>query len=419
MIKFNYVARDSSGQSINGTVSALTPAAASRQLRQEGKFLLRLEAASAGASGPVAKAAAASQPLATPSGSRRGIKRKDLIYVTTQMAVMAETGVPLADALDSICDQMSNQNLQAILKDVAERVKSGEEFSSALGRYPKLFSAMYVAMVKAAEASGTLGVMLERIAEYLTDEEETRKKVRGALVYPVSMLVFALAVTVFLMAFVLPKFTAIYAQKQAALPVLTKVVMGISNFMVTYWIHLVIGTAAATTGLVFFFRSEGGKDWWAGAKLKIPLLGSMFHKAYMTRCLRTLGTLIATGVSMLEAVEITRRVAGRGPFGRLWENVDQTLRGGQQLSDPLLREPLIPRSVAQMISAGERTGTLPNVLERVAGFSDRELKNQIKTITSMIEPIMISLMGLIVGTIVMALLMPIFTISKVMTTHGG
>ncbi len=421
MTKFNYVARDSKGESISGSVTAATVAAANKQLRGEGKFPVKLEPAGRAAhSRPDGQAAPAAEGKPAEQGISFGggrVKKSEVIYVTTQLAVMAETGVPLADALDSVASQLTNPKLKSVLLDVAERVKSGEEFSASLARHPKIFGSMYVAMVKAAEASGTLGVMLDRICSYLSEEEETRKKVTAAMIYPVSMCVFAISVTVFLMTWVLPKFTSIYEGQEAALPAITSVVMSISNVLVGYWPFLVGGLAASITGFVLYIRTEGGADWWAGARLRIPLLGKMWHKLFITRTLRTMGTLIGTGVSMLEAVEITRSVAGRGPFARLWGHVDEALRSGQQLSEPLFRERLMPRGICQMITAGERTGTLPEVLERVSVFCDRELKRQIKVITSMIEPVMIVAMGLIVGCIVIALLLPIFSISRVMT--GG
>ncbi|MDD4888512.1 MAG: type II secretion system F family protein [Phycisphaerae bacterium] len=460
MSRFTYVARDNAGKSITGTLTAVSPAAAGKQLRDEGKFPVRIAAAPRGApdaappvakaappkAAPVAKPAAApaAKPAAAPSAkpattpvataaaagptaatgtqklSTRRISTDDIIFLTTQLAVMTETGVPLADALDAIREQSNSAKLQAMLNDIAERVKSGEEFSASLARHEKVFSTMYIAMVKAAEASGTLGIMLDRVAEYLVDEQETRKKIKGAMTYPCVMIFFAVAVTVFLMAFVLPKFTGIYASRAAALPLPTKFIMAISNVFVYHWLMLILGTTAISVSSFLFLRSERGKDWWADAVLKMPLIGGMVRKMNITRCLRTLGTLIGTGVSMLDAVQITRQIVVRGPFARLWGDVDAALRDGLQLSDPLLKTNLIPRSVSQMITAGEKTGKLAEVMEKVAAFCDRDMKSQIKTATAMIEPIMIAVMGIIIGTVVMALLLPIFNISKVMTqTPGG
>ena len=427
MSRFAYIARDSAGHSINGTLTAPSAAAASKQLRQEGKFVVKLRPAGQGNDWSAGDAGSPGQPAglasvlsaaqsggpAAPKGRR--VPRKDVIFLTTQLAVMTDTGVPLSDALDAIRQQGASTALGAVLEDVAQRVKSGEEFSAALAAHRRVFPAMYVAMVKAAEVSGTLGVMLDRVADYLVEEYETRKKVVGALIYPCVMMGFALTVTVFLMAFVLPRFAEIYAGQGAALPGPTQILMNISYVVTHQWYLLLAGAIGLGVGGTMLLRSPGGQDWWFQAKLKIPLVGKMLHSLYTVRCLRTLGTLIGTGVAMLEAVQITRQIVGKGPFARLWENVGVALQQGHQLSEPLFSSHLIPRAVSQMIAAGERTGKLAEVMERVAKFCDREMKDQLRSCTAMIEPIMITAMGGIIGTVVMALLLPIFTISKVMS----
>jgi type II secretory pathway component PulF len=428
MTRFAYTARDTAGHAVNGTLTAPSLTAASRQLRQEGKFVVKLRPSSGQANndGPVAAGDkglpeglgdVAPQAASGPKKSgARGIARKDVIFLTTQLAVMTDTGVPLADALDAIRQQGSSSALSVMLEDIATRVKSGEEFSAALAEHSRVFPPMYVAMVRAAEVSGTLGVMLDRVADYLVEEYETRKKVIGALIYPCVMMGFALAVTVFLMAFVLPRFAEIYSGHQAALPAPTQMLMNISHVFTHQWYFLLAGTVALVVGARMLLRSPAGQYWWFDTKLKIPLIGRMLHTLYTVRCLRTLSTLIGTGVAMLEAVVITRQIVGHGPFARLWDDVGVALQQGHQLSEPLFDSKLIPRAVSQMIAAGERTGKLAEVMDRVAMFCDRELKDQIRTCTAMIEPIMIAAMGGIIGTVVMALLLPIFTISQVMTS---
>ncbi len=427
MNRFAYVARDGRGQQISGTVMGANPAAVSRQLRQEGKFLVRLDPQSdAGPARPPQDAPPVGRPDAETGESLFGaevglpgrISLGELIYLTNQLAVMTETGVPLADALDTMIAQSAPGRTRALLEDIAARVKGGEEFSAALARHPAVFAPMYVAMVRAAEASGALGTMLDRVAGYLADEQDIRRKVRGALIYPAVMMLFALGVTIFLMAVVLPRFSTIYASRGALLPLPTRALMALSNFVVDHWLVLVGGLGAAVALGVLWMRSERGRHWWANVRLGLPLVGSMLRKLYITRCLRTLGTLIGAGVSMLDSVRITRQVAGRGPFGRLWDAIDRDLRTGQQLSRTMLRDRLIPPSIAQMMSAGEQAGRLPQVMERVARFSEEELKAQIKTATALIEPVMIAAMGIVVGLVVLALLLPIFNVSSVVV-HGG
>lgn len=421
MAIFNYIARDTAGLSISGTLTAASIAAAGKQLRQEGKFPVNIrpagESASSDAGGGRQDRSAGAEPAGTAATGGK-VHHKDIVFFTSQLAVMVDTGVPLADAIEAISSHSGCSGLKLLLEDVAARVNAGEEFSAALARHPKVFSTMYVAMVRAAEASGTLGMMLERVAGYLVDEYETRKKVTGALTYPTIMIVFGIVVTIFLMTWVLPQFTGIYAGKEAALPMPTRVVMVISGLFVNQWMYLLGGLAAMVGGAAVWLKSQPGRQWWASAKLRLPLIGGMMHKLYLARCLRTLGTLIGTGVSVLEAVQITRQIVGAGPFAVLWDRVCDALREGKLLSEPLFASELIPRPVSQMIVAGERTGKVAEVLERVALFSDRELKDQIKTTTALIEPAMITIMGGIIGFVVMALLLPIFSFSKVMAGGG-
>ncbi len=271
--------------------------------------------------------------------------------------------------------------------------------------------------MKASEHSGMMSRMLGRAVNYLRDEQETTRKVKGALTYPMIMLAFALTTTVFLLAFVLPRFTSIYANKKAALPVPTKVLMALSDGLVSHYILILSIATVAFVGGSFYFRSEGGARVWHYMQLHAPLLGKMFRKLHLSRGLRMVGTMAGAGVQLTDCIATAHDLCGNTYFRELWTSVSQQIQAGKQLSEPLFQSALVPRSVSQMIHSGEKGGKLANVMEQVASFAETELKEQIANMTRYIEPVMIIVMGFIIGGVAMALLLPIFTISRVMTAH--
>jgi type IV pilus assembly protein PilC len=274
-----------------------------------------------------------------------------------------------------------------------------------------------VSLVRASEISGTMGAMLKKLAEYLTSQRETTKKVTGALIYPGFMLVMSLSVTLFLLTAVLPKFTAIFASRKAALPMPTQVLMAISHSLMAYWYMWVVGTGAIVTGTTLFLRTPTGQRCADYLKLNVPIFGPMFHKLYLSRALSTMGTMITSGVQMLDCLTIVKEVAGNHYYQELWEDVRNKVQNGAQLSEPLLKSTLIPKSVSQMIFSGEKTGELPNVLNRISSYMEEDLRTAIKTATQFIEPVMIAVMGVLIGGVAIAMLMPILTISRVMAQN--
>jgi type IV pilus assembly protein PilC len=256
--------------------------------------------------------------------------------------------------------------------------------------------------------------LLARATVYLRDENDTRRRVKGALTYPAIMLGFATTVTLFLLAFVLPRFTGLYATKQAALPMPTKVLMVVSDFLTTNWTLLVPAAIGVVVAIVLHLRTPRGqahRDW---LQLHVPLLGSLFRQLHLARGLRMMGTMSGAGVALVDCVEVTHDLCDNTYFRRLWVDVSRQIQAGRQISEPLAASPLVPPAVAQMLRAGEKGGRLAQVMEQVATFSEAELKERITDLTRYIEPAMIVVMGLIIGGIALALLLPIFTISKVM-----
>jgi type IV pilus assembly protein PilC len=242
------------------------------------------------------------------------------------------------------------------------------------------------------------------------------RQVRGAMMYPMVMLTTAIGVTVFLLIFVLPRFATIYQSRGSALPLPTQILMSASEAVTGYWPLWVAGVVALVVGLIVALNTEGGKRGFDWLKLNVPVLRNMFRNLYVARASRTLGTMIGAGVSMLEAVAIVRGVTNNSYYRDLWDEVDEALQQGMQLSDPLLKSDLMPRSVTQMIRSGEHAGRLGHVLEKVAEFTELEFDESVKTTTQMIEPIMIGTMGGLVGFVAIALLLPIFSIGNVVSS---
>lgn len=402
MPDYHYKARDSDGKLMTGTLRAAGPEQAGVMLRNEGRFIVSLEPAEAHA----AEADAA---------PRRGrVKHAEVISFAHQLAVMIDTGVPISEAMDCVTDQTQSPAFRAVLEDVSAHVKSGGELSAALAQHRRVFPSIMISLVRASEASGTMGPILERVSSYLAKEAQTRRTVRGALTYPAVMLMMVLLVTVFLLAFVMPRFADVYQQRDAALPAPTQMLMTCSSLLVHYWYAWLALAVAAALGLALGARAEAGKRLIDYLKLHTPVLGPIFRKLYVTRGCRTMGTMLAAGVPILDMVHIVREVTVNRYFEDLWDEVDDRLQRGSQLSDALFDSPLFPRSVTQMIYAGEKSGRLSSTLEKIAHFTEEEFDTQVKQSTQYLEPALIVAMGSIIGFVAIALLLPIFSVGSTM-----
>jgi type IV pilus assembly protein PilC len=299
-----------------------------------------------------------------------------------------------------------------MLKTMQRDVESGKQFSEALARYPKTFSPLYINMVRASELSGGFSKMLDRIAGYLGQQLETSAMVKGAMIYPGIIGTLAISTTIFLLTFVLPRFMVIFKGKEAALPTPTKLLLAMSQFMTNYWYICLLGLGALIWGFLLMIRTDWGRLWWDKTKLTVPLFKKLFRALYISRSLHTMGQLINAGVPMLDTLSITAEISGNTLYKRMWRAVYQAVKQGKKISAPLNKSPLLPRSVVQMISAGEESGKLGEVLDEVSEFYSRELKLVIKSVTAMIEPLMIVIMGSIVGFIAMSIILPIFKLSS-------
>lgn len=402
MQTYQYHMKKPDGEVVTGTLRADSQILATRQARGLAGTLLDLVRTGDDA---VAKE---SRGL----GLLNRIGAKDLLAFTSQLGVMSKAGIGLTGALESICEQIVNPRMATVVRTLKRDVEAGRQFSEALQRFPRTFSVLYVNMVRASELSGTFGHMLGRINNYLSQQAQTKRQVMGAMIYPLIIVVMAITTTVFMLTFVLPQFMVLFEGKEDILPLPTKMLMAMSASLRFYWYIYLVVAAAAVGGSIYFIRTEFGRLWWDMAKLKIPIIKKLCHALYLSRGLRTMGELVSAGVPMLDTIAITAEVSGNVHYARVWHRVHGAIRKGQRLAPILAQSPFIPTSVAQMISAGEETGTLADILSDISEYYDDQLKATIKAATSAIEPLMIIVMGGIVAFIAASILLPIFKMSQ-------
>ncbi len=364
------------------------------------------------------KALQQSATLASSNLYRAKVKQSELILFTVQLSVMLDSGVVLSDALDAIAAQAEHGTFRMIILDVAEKVKSGENFSKALAGYSKVFNTMFISMVKASEASGRMAEMLNVLSGYLNFESETRKRIKGAMTYPFIMALMAVAATGTLMFFVLPRFMGIYESRGAALPKLTQILVSFSKILGNFQIMTCILTVVifASIGLYYWAGTLSGRRVIDFIKIRTPVLGTMFVDTVVTRSMRIMATMVNTGVNLLDSIEVMQGSCQNYYFQRLWVGVDEKIRDGYQLSESILISPgseLIAPGIIQMLRAGEKSGKLGEVCDKISVFYEKKLEGSIRNVMALIEPVMITIMGTIIGTIAIALLLPVFRISSV------
>lgn len=404
MPTYRYQMRTTDGDTSVGVISAETALAAAQQLRKQGNTVLQLAPVRQAADTGLLQKIKALNYTSGPS-------QKDVLNFTTQLAVMIRAGISLRAALEGIAEQTENGKFREVLLEIKQNVEAGKPFSDALAKRPKLFGPLYVNMVRASEMSGSFSQMLERIAAYLGQQMETRGMVLGAMIYPCVIAVLAVAVAIFMLTFVLPKFAAVFKGKEAVLPEPTIILMGLSHFMHSWWWLVVIALIALVVLGVFLVKTDAGGWWFDKFKLHIPIMRKMFRALYISRSLHTMGELVNAGVPMLDTLAITGEISGNRLFRKLWRAVHNSVKQGKKITQPLVKSDLLPKPVVQMIGAGEESGKLGEVLDEVSDYYAKQLRETIKVVTSMIEPIMIMIMGALVGFIAMAVILPIFKLS--------
>jgi type IV pilus assembly protein PilC len=403
MPTYKYEIRQATGAVSGGVVEATSLMDATGRLRQEGGYLLNV-APITGPAGWVARLRCIRLEL--------GPGLRDVQSFTTQLAVMIKAGIPIRNAIAGIAEQTAKPKFKRILEQVKQDVESGRPFSDALARHPKVFSPLYINMVRASELSGSFGHMLERIAATLGQQVETRNMVRGAMIYPCIIAFMAVGTTIFLLTWVLPRFSLVFAGKEALLPTPTKMLLAISAFLRHQWYFVVAGVIVAVAAFIQVLRTPSGRTAWDHFKLRVPLFRKMLRALYITRGLHTMGELLCAGVPMLQTLQITSDVSGNVVYAGLWDSVYAAVKQGEKVATPLIRQSVLPSNVVQMISAGEESGKLGEVLQDVAEYYSAELRNAVKAMAAMLEPMMIVIMGLAVGFIAMSIVLPIFKMSS-------
>jgi len=403
MMTFSYQARDTSGRIVSGIQDALNEDNAVTSLMSRGLMVLSLQR----------KAASARSRQRTWS-----VEETDLVLCTRQLATMIEAGISLVQALTALYEQADpkrQRNLRHVISDVTTRVQGGETFNESIAKHPRVFNRLFVSMVKAGETGGLLAEILDRLAGFLEASARLRKKVKSAMTYPVIVICIAFCITTFLIVRVVPIFGEIFADFGAKLPAPTQFLIDVSNFIRGEWYFLILGIGGMIFGARALLHSKRGKQWSDRWKLKLPVLGPLSHKIAMSRFARTFAQLIRSGVPILEVLDIVGGTAGNYVIEKSIKSVSEDVEKGDNLSTALSKKPIFPPMLLRMVAAGEATGKIDTMLEKMADFWDEEIEAMLDALTSLIEPLLIVFLGLVVGGIVISMFLPIFKLNEVVS----
>lgn len=350
-------------------------------------------------------------------GLTKGVTTKDLAIFSRQFATMIDAGLPLVQCLDILASQHDNAEFKKTLNEVKNAVEGGSTFADALKKHPKVFDSLYVNLVNAGEVGGILDTILNRLALFLEKTEKIKNKIKGALTYPVVVIVIATLVVAGLLMWVVPIFEGMFADFGQALPAPTQIVVLLSKFLQNSWYILIGAIIVIGIALNRLYKTEKGRFTMDKLFLKAPVFGDLLRKTATARFTRTLGTMISSGVPILEALEIVSKASGNAVIEKSVMNARESLSQGKTLADPLIEEKIFPGMVTQMIAVGESTGALDSMLNKIADFYEDEVDNAVDALTSLIEPILMVFLGVVVGGLVIALYLPIFQLAGV--TSGG
>ena len=421
MPRFNYIALDARGQEASGLVEAASTNAAITQLRQSGFFPTSvIEEAISGPDGKETRRRAATMARVTKTRAKKGIvlfkrrkvKSKILMIFTRQLATLIDSGLPLLRSLNVLAKQERDKLMKNTIIKVADAVQGGSTFSDALALHPRIFNDLYVNMVKAGEVGGVLELVLTRLSEFQEKAAKIKNKVMAAMVYPGIVMTMAIGIMTFLMIFIVPRFELIFHDLlgNKPLPPVTRFVIGVSGFMKNDGLILVGAIIAVVTLYKFVGRTRRGRLLIDNFKLRMPLFGNLNRKTAISRFARTLGTLVTSGVPILQALNITRETAGNAAIALAIARVHDSVKEGESIVQPLEASKVFPPMVVSMVDVGEETGKLPEMLLKVADVYDDEVDNAVVALTSALEPIMIVFLAVVVGTIVLALFTPLISI---------
>ncbi len=402
---FEYRALDAKGKNIKGIVDADSESQARTKLRSQGRY-------------PVSIAVSRSRQSKT--GSRGGlafglferVKSEEISIMTRQLATLMGAGIPLVQALDSLVEQTRNAVLKKVIAQIKGAVNEGNTLTNALAEHPKLFSSIFINMVRAGEASGALDIVLERLADFGEKQEALKGRLRAALVYPIFMAVIGSAILFILITYIVPNITQVFNEMDKVLPLPTLFLIGLSDFLKMYWWACLLLLGLVFTGLRYFILRPTGRSWWDFLKLKMFIVGPVVQKVILARFSSTLGSLLESGVGLMTSMQIVRTLVNNVHVARVIDDAMEQIQKGQTMTSALSDSQWFPPMFVQMIAVGEQSGSLETMLDKVARAYEREVETAIMGMTSLIEPLMIAVMGLAVGFIVLSILLPIFEMNQ-------
>jgi type IV pilus assembly protein PilC len=400
MPSFVYIARETgTGREIRSSVEAATESAAVSALLNRNLLVVSIQ-----------------ERIAKKGRTAGGtVALADLVIFTRQLATMIDAGLAMVQSLQALADQTQNKIMRDVIKDVCTRVEGGDSFSEALSKHPKAFNRLYVAMVGAGEKGGLLAEILARLAVYLENTARLRKKVKSAMMYPTVVTCVAIAITVFLLVKVIPVFGDIYSGFGAKLPGPTQFLISVSNIVKSYFVLMILAGGGGVYSWLYFIKTKKGREFWDSRRIKLPIFGTIAHKICLARFTRTLASLIRSGVPILEVLQIVSQTVGNVVMEKAIKVAASDIERGESISVALGKHPVFPNMIIRMITAGEQTGKIDNMLERISDFLDEEIETVLAGLTSLIEPILIVVLGVVIGGMVICMFLPIFKMSEIVS----
>jgi len=403
---FKYAAKDPAGKTVEGTIQANDKNEAVAELRKKNLTAMRVDEAGVMASRKAKnKSSGGGLFKVSPKANKT-----ELVIFTRQLATMIGAGLALLESLEVLGDQAESPGLKMTCQVLVAEVRGGSDLSAAMEKCPKAFDDLYVSMVRAGEVSGQMDIILERLADYQEASESLRREIKAAMTYPVISMVLVLGITAFLMLGVVPGFRAVFDSLDSELPTITTIVLETAEWMKANVITWVLGGTALVVGFSMGKRTERGQILWDRFCLRAPVFGPLTRKIALARFSRTFATLIRSGVPIMGTLDIVAATSGNKIISQVVLDSRDSVRAGNMLSEPLAKSPVFPPMVTRMIAIGERTGALEVLLEKIAEFYDAQVKAAVKSLTSLIEPLLISVMGIIVGVVVMSVFLPILDV---------
>ncbi|MDW8344381.1 MAG: type II secretion system F family protein [Verrucomicrobiae bacterium] len=399
MAIFVYHARDAQGRVVSGQIEAVDQPAAALQLINRDLIVTTIQPA----------------PAAKRKAERRGgkVKSQDLVVFTRQLATMMEAGLPLVQTLTALEEQTTSKTLKPVIQQITARVEAGEPFSAALAEHPRVFNRLYVSMVAAGETGGLLAEILDRIASYLEATSRLKKKIKSAMTYPVIVCFIAIVIALFLVLKIIPIFADIFKDFGAKLPAPTQMLINFSNFLREYFLAFVVVTAVSVFALVKLKQTPRGTAIWDRLVLRLPVFGALAHKVVISRFARTFAALVRSGVPILETLRIVGQSAGNTVVEEAVQATAVSIERGENLASSLAQHKIFPPMLVRMVAAGEQTGKVDVMLEKISDFYDEEIEATLAGLTSLIEPLLIVFLGVVVGSIVVCMFLPIFKLNEI------